>query len=203
MGLTRDEVLDIQRYAREPISLDQALEQRGEALLGEFLRCCPSLDAMETISRAAATTAAHGPGHPLRRRSQHRPTEIRARRRSTTHYRGHQPSPRTFTRTYPRNRSPGDGQTTPPLPRPRPARLPRLTQHQRPAGGWPISSPTNAVGSRISLGVGSCGDRLMHITPSPSPSCDDAGESADPHRKGNHEQTPRTSQRLSWHPAKW
>ena len=59
MGLNRDDVLDIQRYAQEPISLDQALEEHGDALVEEFLRVSQTITGLEVISATLVQTQIH------------------------------------------------------------------------------------------------------------------------------------------------
>jgi RNA polymerase primary sigma factor len=50
MGLTQDEVLNIQCYGPIPISLDQAIEEHGDALVNEFLCVTQAITRVEVMS---------------------------------------------------------------------------------------------------------------------------------------------------------
>jgi len=52
MDLTPEKVLEIQCYAREPISLDQSIGEEGDSQLGDFIEDSQAVVAMETVSFA-------------------------------------------------------------------------------------------------------------------------------------------------------
>ena len=59
IGLTRDQVIDIQCCAQQPISLDQALEEHNDALLGDFRRYRQTFDTFDVTSRATLQHQPH------------------------------------------------------------------------------------------------------------------------------------------------
>ncbi len=50
MGITPDKVLEIRRYARGPISLDQTIGERGDCQLSEFLEDSEAVEAIDVVS---------------------------------------------------------------------------------------------------------------------------------------------------------
>ncbi|MBV9141373.1 MAG: RNA polymerase sigma factor [Pseudonocardiales bacterium] len=50
MDLTPDKVLEIQHYAREPISLDQTIGEEGDSPLGEFIEDSEAVAAEDVVS---------------------------------------------------------------------------------------------------------------------------------------------------------
>ncbi len=50
MDLTPDQVLEIQRYAREPISLDQSIGEEGDCPLGDFIQDSQAVIAVDAVS---------------------------------------------------------------------------------------------------------------------------------------------------------
>ncbi|GAA2535483.1 hypothetical protein Ahu01nite_100140 [Winogradskya humida] len=50
MDITPDKVLEVQQYAREPISLDQGVGTDGDALFGDFIEDSEAVVALEAVS---------------------------------------------------------------------------------------------------------------------------------------------------------
>ena len=50
MGITPQKVLEIQLYAREPLSLDQAVGEEGDSPLGEFIEDTHAITAVDAVS---------------------------------------------------------------------------------------------------------------------------------------------------------
>jgi RNA polymerase primary sigma factor len=50
MDITPEKVLEIQYYAREPISLDQTIGEEGNSQLGEFIEDSEAVDAVDAVS---------------------------------------------------------------------------------------------------------------------------------------------------------
>jgi RNA polymerase primary sigma factor len=49
MDITSDRVREIQRYAREPLSLNQAIGEEGDAQLGEFIEDSQAIGAIDEV----------------------------------------------------------------------------------------------------------------------------------------------------------
>jgi RNA polymerase primary sigma factor len=49
MGMTVEEVLEIQQYARQPLSLDQTIGEEGDSPLGEFIEDIQATTAVDTV----------------------------------------------------------------------------------------------------------------------------------------------------------
>jgi RNA polymerase primary sigma factor len=50
MELTREKVLEIQQYAREPISLDQSIGEEGDSQLGDFIEDSEAVVALDATA---------------------------------------------------------------------------------------------------------------------------------------------------------
>jgi RNA polymerase primary sigma factor len=50
MGITPEKVLEIQHYAREPISLDQTIGDEGDSQLGDFIEDPEAVVAIDAVS---------------------------------------------------------------------------------------------------------------------------------------------------------
>jgi RNA polymerase primary sigma factor len=50
MGITPEKVLEIQHYAREPISLDQTIGDEGDSQLGDFIEDTQAVVAVDAVS---------------------------------------------------------------------------------------------------------------------------------------------------------
>jgi RNA polymerase primary sigma factor len=50
MGITPEKVLEIQRYARQPISLDQTIGDEGDSQLGDFIEDTQAVVAVDAVS---------------------------------------------------------------------------------------------------------------------------------------------------------
>ena len=50
MDITPEKVLEIQQYAREPISLDQTIGDEGDSQLGDFIEDCEAVVAVDAVS---------------------------------------------------------------------------------------------------------------------------------------------------------
>ena len=63
MDITPEKVLEIQQYAREPISLDQTIGDEGDSQLGDFIEDSEAVVAVDAVSfTLAAGSTAIGPG---------------------------------------------------------------------------------------------------------------------------------------------
>src|SRR3712207_8719745 len=50
MDITPEKVLEIQQYAREPISLDQTIGDEGDSQLGDFIEDSEAVVAVDAVS---------------------------------------------------------------------------------------------------------------------------------------------------------
>ena len=50
MDITPEKVLEIQQYAREPISLDQTIGDEGDSQLGDFIEDSEAVDALDAAA---------------------------------------------------------------------------------------------------------------------------------------------------------
>jgi RNA polymerase primary sigma factor len=50
LGITPDKVLELQHYAREPISLDQTIGEEGDSRLGDFIEDSQAVVAVDAVS---------------------------------------------------------------------------------------------------------------------------------------------------------
>src|SRR5690625_7739888 len=50
MDITEEKVLEIQQYAREPISLDQTIGDEGDSQLGDFIEDSEAVIAVDAVS---------------------------------------------------------------------------------------------------------------------------------------------------------
>jgi len=50
MNITPEKVLEIQQYAREPISLDQTIGDEGDSRLGDLIEDSQAVDAVNAVS---------------------------------------------------------------------------------------------------------------------------------------------------------
>jgi RNA polymerase primary sigma factor len=50
MDITPEKVLEIQRYAREPLSLDQTIGDEGDSQLGDFIEDTQAVVAVDAVS---------------------------------------------------------------------------------------------------------------------------------------------------------
>ena len=48
--VTPEKVLEIQRYTREPISLDQTIGDEDDSQLGDFIEDCEAVDAVDAAA---------------------------------------------------------------------------------------------------------------------------------------------------------
>jgi RNA polymerase primary sigma factor len=107
MDITPDKVLEIQQYAREPISLDQTIGDEGDSQLGDFIE----------DSEAADSVGAGG---------RRRPAPLRPHRRPAAHPGRDRPGLRGHPRADPPDRVQDHVETAAPEPLAGPARLPGL-----------------------------------------------------------------------------
>ena len=86
MDITPEKVLEIQQYAREPISLDQTIGDEGDSQLGDFIEDSEAVVAVDAVSlHAAAGSAAVGAGDAVRARGRRGAAAVRPHRRSAAH----------------------------------------------------------------------------------------------------------------------
>ena len=133
MDITPEKVLEIQHYAREPISLDQTIGDEGDSQLGDFIEDSEAVVAMDAVSftllQRPATVRA---GHAVRAGGRHHPAALWPHRRPATH-----PGPgrrrlRGHPGADPADRVQDDGQAAPALALRGAPRLPRLTRDAGP-----------------------------------------------------------------------
>ena len=129
MDISPEKVLEIQRCAREPISLDQTIGDEGDSQLGDFIEDSEAVSAVDACRfTPAARPAAVGAGHAVQPGGRHRAHAVRAHRRPAPHPRRDRPGLRGHPGTHPADRSQDHVQAPPPQPIPLPARLPRLSR---------------------------------------------------------------------------
>ena len=86
MDITPDKVLEIQQYAREPISLDQTIGDEGDSQLGDFIEDSEAVVAVDAVSlHAAAGPVAGRAADAVRTRGRRGPAALRPDRRSAAH----------------------------------------------------------------------------------------------------------------------
>jgi Sigma-70 region 3 len=75
MGVSPEKVLELQHYAREPLSLDQTIGEEGDSRLGDFVEDSQAVAAVVPGGRGTApvTGLRHAPCHG----SSRRPRELR------------------------------------------------------------------------------------------------------------------------------
>ncbi len=145
MDITPDKVLEIQQYAREPISLDQTIGDEGDSQLGDFIEDSEAVVAVDAVVvHPAAGPAAVGAAHPVRARGRRGEAALRAHRRPAPHAGRDRPGLRRDPRADPPDRVQDHVQAAPPVPLPGPARLPRLG-----ASGERACSFSRATTSRL------------------------------------------------------
>ena len=81
MDITPEKVLEIQQYAREPISLDQTIGDEGDSQLGDFIEDSEAVCRRCGELHAAAGSAAVGARDAVRARGRCGPAAVRAHRR--------------------------------------------------------------------------------------------------------------------------
>ena len=105
MDITPEKVLEIQQYAREPISLDQTIGDEGDCQLGDFIEDSEAVVAVDAVSlHAAAGSAAVGAGDAVRARGGRGPAAVRPDRRPAPHARRDRPGLRRHPRAHPPDR---------------------------------------------------------------------------------------------------
>ena len=57
MDITPEKVLEIQQYAREPISLDQTIGDEGDSQLGDFIEDSEAVVAVDAVSFRCCRTS--------------------------------------------------------------------------------------------------------------------------------------------------
>ena len=128
MDITPDKVLEIQQYAREPISLDQTIGDEGDSQLGDFIEDSEAVVAVDAVSfTLAAGSAAVRAADPVRARGRRGQAAVRAHRRPAANSRRDRPGLRRHPRADPADRVEDDVQAAPPVAIPGPARLPGLS----------------------------------------------------------------------------
>ena len=68
MDITEDKVLEIQQYAREPISLDQTIGDEGDSQLGDFIEDSEAVIAVDAVSFTLLQDQLQDVLHPLSER---------------------------------------------------------------------------------------------------------------------------------------
>ena len=132
MDITPEKVLEIQQYAREPISLDQTIGDEGDSQLGDFIEDSEAVVAVDAVSlHAAAGSAAVGAGDALRARGRRGAAAVRPDRRPAPHPRRDRPGLRRHPRAHPPDRVQDDVKAAPPQPFSGAARLPGLRSGSR------------------------------------------------------------------------
>ncbi len=105
MDITPEKVLEIQQYAREPISLDQTIGDEGDSQLGDFIEDSEAVVAVDAVSlHPAAGSAAVGAGDAVRARGGRGAAAVRPDRRPAAHARRDRPGLRRHPRAHPPDR---------------------------------------------------------------------------------------------------
>ena len=116
MDITPDKVLEIQQYAREPISLDQTIGDEGDSQLGDFIEDSEAVVAVDAVSlHAAAGPAASGAADAVRARGRRGPAALRPHRRPAAHPGRDRPGLRGHPRADPADRVEDDVEAAPPV----------------------------------------------------------------------------------------
>ena len=141
MDITPDKVLEIQQYAREPISLDQTIGDEGDSQLGDFIEDSEAVVAVDAVSFTLLQDQLPvGPRDALRARGRRGPPALRPHRRPAAHPRRDRPGLRRDARAHPSDRVEDDVEAAPPVAVPGPARLPGLAP--------PMTAPELRLGGR-------------------------------------------------------
>ena len=128
MDITPDKVLEIQQYAREPISLDQTIGDEGDSQLGDFIEDSEAVVAVDAVSfTLLAGPAPVGAADAVRARGRRGEAALRAHRRSAAHPGRDRPGLRRHPRADPPDRVEDDVQAAAPFPLAGAARLPGLS----------------------------------------------------------------------------
>ena len=135
MDITPDKVLEIQQYAREPISLDQTIGDEGDSQLGDFIEDSEAVVAVDAVSFTLLQDQLQSVLQTLSEREAGVVTAaLRAHRRPAAHPGRDRPGLRRHPRADPADRVQDDVQAAPPVALAGAARLPGLTG-MRPRGG--------------------------------------------------------------------
>ena len=120
MDITPDKVLEIQQYAREPISLDQTIGDEGDSQLGDFIEDSEAVVAVDAVSlHPAAGPAAVGAADAVRAGGRRGPAALRPHRRPAAHPGRDRPGLRRDPRADPPDRVQDDVEAAPPVAAPR------------------------------------------------------------------------------------
>ena len=154
MDITPDKVLEIQQYAREPISLDQTIGDEGDSQLGDFIEDSEAdRRRRRGVVHAAAGPAAVGAADAVRARGRRGQAALRAHRRPAAHPGRDRTGLRRDTRAHPPDRVQDDVEAAPPVALAGPARLPGLIP---PAGSNPGHRPSTTPRSPPAAVPGRC-----------------------------------------------
>ena len=127
MDITPEKVLEIQQYAREPISLDQTIGDEGDSPARRLHRGLRGRRrGRRRVVHAAAGPAAVGAGDAVRARGGRRPAAVRPHRRPAAHAGRDRPGLRGHPRADPPDRVEDDVEAAPPVAVAGTARLPGL-----------------------------------------------------------------------------
>ena len=86
MDITPEKVLEIQQYAREPISLDQTIGDEGDSQLGDFIEDSRPWWPVDAVSFTLLQgSVAVGARDAVRARSRRGPAAVRPHRRPAAH----------------------------------------------------------------------------------------------------------------------
>ncbi len=128
MDITPEKVLEIQQYAREPISLDQTIGDEGDSQLGDFIEDSEAVVAVDAVSFTLLQDQLQSVLETLvRARSRRRTSALRPHRRSAPHPRRDRSGVRRDPRAHPSDRVEDDVEAAAPQPLAGAARLPGLS----------------------------------------------------------------------------
>ena len=128
MDVTVEKVIELQRYGREPVSLDEPIGDEGDTRFGDLVE---DTWAGRRVRRAGRHVPSGGvaerAGDPVRPGGGGHPAAVRAHRRAAPHAGRDRPGLRGHPRADSSDRGEDDDQAPPPRPLPVTAQLRRLT----------------------------------------------------------------------------
>ena len=116
MDITPEKVLEIQQYAREPISLDQTIGDEGDSQLGDFIEDSEAVVAVDAVSFTLLQDQLQSVlADAVRARGGRGPAAVRPHRRPAPHAGRDRPGLRGHPGADPADRVEDDVQAAPPV----------------------------------------------------------------------------------------
>ena len=158
LDMTPDKVVEIQGYAREPVSLEQNVGDEGDSQLGDFIEDADAAGRRGGRQlRPAAARARQRPQDAARARGRGRRAALRPDRRPAAHARRDRQGVRPHPRADPADRGEDAVEAAPPEPQPEAPRLPRVGRRTWSAQNSLIATavPTRRSATREHVGLDS------------------------------------------------